>query len=258
MNFTKLPLITSMIFLLTILFACNTGQENKPNGQPVRAQVQAHKVDCNVITDKLYIYNISNTIIDKDQNGRIWNLSEIDTADFFTTEDHFINATTKNRLVIVGGEAGLSAGSANHLLLLFSCADSLRVVWYEQTGKVTAADITDVNGDGIKEIISNTGGVWMGECFDHYSIYNFKEGNKNTLFSAQSTSLLGCGHDDMAEAFKKGDTLENRYDCSLQKLNDKTSVVRKIQTVKIYQGGETEEEINNRLKVVVDTTTVRL
>jgi hypothetical protein len=253
----KQSLSRIILILLPILFACNTRKENKPNEQQVQA-LQAHTVDCNIITDKLYIYNISKTIIDKNEGGRIWNLSEIDTTDFFTIEDNFINAVTKNRLVVIGGKAGMSAGSADHLLLLFSCTNTLRIVWYGQTGKVTAADITDVNGDGIKEIVCNTGGVWMGECFDHYSIYNFKDGNKNTVFSAQSTSLLGFGRDDLAEAFKQGDTLEKSYDCSLQKLYDKTSFIRQIQTVKIYQGGETDEEITKRLKVVVDTTEIRL
>jgi hypothetical protein len=115
-----------------------------------------------------------------------------------------------------------------------------------------------VNGDGIKEIISNTSYVWMGECGDNYRIYNLKGANKNTLFSAQSSSLIGCGRDDLAESFKKGDTLERSYDCSLQKLNDKSSVIRQIQKVKIYQGGETDEEIEKQLKVIVDTTEIRL
>jgi hypothetical protein len=249
--------------LLSLLFSCNGRGEKNTGGHTVsleqkQANPQEHPIDCNVITDKLFIYNISHSIIDKDGYGRIWNLSEIDTTDVFTTEDYFINATTKNRLVVIGGEAGLSAGSADHLLLMFSCTDSLRVVWYEQTGKVTPADITDVNGDGIKEIVSNTGYVWMGECGDHYSIFNFKDGNKNILFSAQSISLLGCGHDDLAEPFKQGDTVENSFNCKLQKQSDKTSAIRQIQTVKIYQGGKTDEEITKRLKIIIDTTEIPL
>lgn len=225
--------------------------ESKPN-----SQVQL--LTCNMLTDKKRVYDIARTVIDKNESGNIWNLSEIDTTDYFTIEDYFTNTTTKNRLVIIGGEAGMSAGSADHLLLLFSCADTAKVIWYAQTGKITAADITDVNGDGIKEIICNTGYVWMGECGDTYRIYNFKGGNKNIIFNAHSTSFIGCGRDDLAESFKKGDTLEHSYDCTLQKQNDKTSVIRQIQTVKIYEGGTTDEEIEKRVKVIVDTTEVRL
>lgn len=260
MNFTKL---VAGIFLLPVFFACENGEEKSISGQVTpqekkQTNIQAHTFDCHTLTNKQVIYNLAKEIIEKNESGGIWNLSDIDTTDFFTTEDYFINANTKNTLISIGGEAGLSAGSANHLLILFSCTDTLGVVWYEQTGKVTAADITDVNGDGIKELVCNTGYVWMGECGDNYRIVNFKDGRKNILFNAHSTSLLGCGRDDVFEFVKQGDTVENSYNCSLQKLNDKSSVIRQIQTVKIYQGGETEEEITNRLKVVVDTMEVQL
>ncbi|HEY8893277.1 MAG TPA: hypothetical protein VIM79_00565 [Niastella sp.] len=257
------PLCRIILIVLPILFACNNPQENRNTTQaPVVAESktnsQAQLLTCNMLTDKKPVYDIAKTVIGKNESGNVWNLSEIDTTDYFTIEDYFTNTTTKNRLVIIGGEAGMSAGSADHLLLLFSCTDTAKVIWYEQTGKITAADITDVNGDGIKEIICNTGYVWMGECGDHYRIFNFINGNKNMIFSAQSSSLIGCGRDDLAASFKKGDTLEHRYDCSLQKRNDNTSVIRKIQTVKIYEGGETDEEIGKRVKVIVDTTEVRL
>jgi hypothetical protein len=259
----KKPLSKIIFILLPVLLACNNPQDNKNTSQaPAVAESkpnsQVQLLTCNMLTNKKLVFDIAKTVIDKNESGNIWNLSEIDTTDYFTIEDYFTNTTTKNRLVVIGGEAGLSAGSANHLLLLFSCADTAKVIWYEQTGKVTPADITDVNGDGIKEIIGNTGYVWMGECGDNYRIYNLKGGNKNILFSAQSSSLIGCGRDDLAESFKKGDTLERSYDCSLQKANDKSSIIRQIQTVKIYQGGETEEEIEKLLKVIVDTTEVRL
>lgn len=260
----KQPLLSRIIYiLLPVLFACNNPQENKNTSQALAvaestSNSQVHSLTCNMLTDKKLVYDIAKTVIDKNESGNIWNLSEIDTTDYFTTEDYFTNTTTKNRLVVIGGEAGMSAGSADHLLLLFSCTDTSKVIWYEQTGEVTQADITDVNGDGIKEIVSNTDGVWMGECFDNYNIYSYKDGKRNTVFAARSFSLLGCGRDDLAESFKKGDTLEKTLNCSLQKQNDKASFIKQIQTVKIYQGGETEDEITNRLKVVVDSMEVRL
>lgn len=261
--YMKQPQSRIILIFLPVLFACQNPQKNKTTSQaPAVAETSANSqvqlLTCNMLTDKKLVYEIAKTVIDKNESGNIWNLSEIDTTDYFTTEDYFTNTTTKNRLVVIGGEAGLSAGSTDHLLLLFSCTDTSKIIWYEQTGEVTPADITDVNGDGIKEIVSNTGGVWMGECFDNYKIYNYKEGKRNTMFSARSFSLIGCGRDDLAESFKKGDTIENTLNCSLQKQNDKIPFIKQVQTVKIYQGGETEEEITKRLKVVVDSKEIRL
>lgn len=259
----KKTLSRIVYILLPVLFACNNPQKNK-NTTQAPAEVenkpnsQVQLFTCSMLTDKKLVYDLAKTVIEKNESGNIWNLSEIDTTNYFTTEDYFTNTTTKNRLVVIGGEAGMSAGSANHLLLLFSCTDTSKVIWHEQTGEVTAADITDVNGDGIKEIVSNTSGVWMGECFDNYNIYSYKEGKRNTVFSARSFSLLGCGRDDIAETFKQGDTIEKTLNCSLQKPNDKTSIIKQIQTVKIYQGGETEDEITKRLKIVVDSMEIRL
>lgn len=259
----KQPLSRVILILLPVLFACNNPQENKntadaPAVAESKSSSQVHSLTCNMLTDKKRVYDLAKSVIEKNESGNIWNLSEIDTTDYFTTEDYFTNTTTKNRLVVIGGEAGMSAGSADHLLLLFSCTDTAKVIWYEQTGEVTPTDITDVNGDGIKEIISNTGSVWMGECFFNYKIYNLKDGKRNTVFAARSFSLLGCGRDDVAESLKKGDTIENTRTCTLYTHYDKPPFIKQVQTIKIYQGGETEEEITKRLKVVVDSTEIRL
>jgi len=240
------------IIVLTLgLFACN-------NSTDKTTSIQGQEFDCNTLTDKNVIYKIAKSIIDKHDNDQIWNLSEIDTTDFFTTEDYFTNPKTKNRLVLTGGDAGMSSGTADNLLILFSCADTFKVIWSGQIGNFTQTDIADINGDGIKEIVCNASMMWMGECNDNYNIFNFKDGKQNFLFTAHSTSVLDCGRDNLGELFKQGDTLEQKFDCLLEKLRDNKYKVRQIQTVKIYAGGQTDDEIIRNLKVNIDTTDIEL
>ena len=240
-----------LTFILTIgLFACNNiADKTSKNGQ---------LFDCNSLTDKKVIFEISKSIIEKKDNEQIWNISEIDTTDFFTTEDYFTNPKTKNRLVLIGGNAGMSSGTADNLLILFSCSDSLNILWSGQVGDFYQTDILDLNGDGIKEIVCNSSMMWMGECNDNYNIFNFKDGRQNFVFTSHSTSVLDCGLDNIGKLYKLGDTLELNLDCSLIKLKDKEFSVRQIKTTKIHNGGQTDEEIMKNLKVIIDTTTINL
>lgn len=233
------------------LFACNSNHTSETSKHE-------QKFNCNSLADKNVIFEIANSILDKHDNDQIWNLSEIDTTDFFTVEDFFINSKTKNRLVLVGGIAGGSSGSADNLLILFSCSDTFNVVWAGQVGDFTQADIADLNGDGIKEIISNPGAVWMGECFDTYEIFNFKDGKQNFIYAAHSTSVIDCGRDNLSEIFKLGDTLESKFDCSLQRLKDNEYGVREIHTIKVHNGGQTDAEIFKNLQTTFDTTDIKL
>lgn len=241
-----------IIIVLTLgLFACNNIAD--------KTIKQQHQFDCNSLTDKKVIYKIAKSIIDKHDNDQIWNLSEVDTtADFFTTEDYFISSKTKNRLVIINGNAGMSSWTANNLLILFSCSDTLNIVWSGQIGDFKQSDIQDLNGDGVKEIVCNSSMMWMGECNDSYNIFNFKDSKQNFIFKAHSTSVIDCGFDNLVELYKQGDTLENKSDCSLIKLNVKEYKVRTVRTIKIHNGGRTDEEMVKKIKVIMDTTNVKL
>lgn len=239
------------ILIFTIgVFACNNIAD-KTSGKE-------RKFDCNMLTDKKVIFEIAKSIIEKKDNEQIWNISEIDTTDLFTTEDYFTNPKTKSRLVLIGGNAGMSSGTADNLLILFSCSDTLEILWSGQVGDFNQTDILDLNGDGIKEIVCNSSMIWMGECGDNYNIFNFKGGLQNFVFTSHSTSVLDCGRDNIGELYKPGDTLEINHGCSLIKLNDREFGVRQIRTTKIHNGGQTDEEIKKNLRVVVDTTTIKL
>jgi hypothetical protein len=241
-------IINTSFYLLVILVLISCGQ-----------RIAEHLFDCNSLTDKKNIYEIAKSIINDGNNEHIWNLHDIDTTDFFTTEDYFTNPKTKNRLVLIGGNAGLSAGTATNLLILFSCSDT--VIWAGQVGNLT--EIADVNGDGIMEIIINTGSAWMGEINEWYEIFNFKDGKQNFLFTAHSKSVIDNDGDsdvffNLPEYYKKGDTLENSFDCSLIKHNENEYGVKQIRTVKIHNGGQTEKEILKRMRVFTDTTIINL
>lgn len=232
------------------LFACNNLTD--------KISKKEQQFDCNSFINKKVIFEIAKSIIEKKDNEQIWNISEIDTTDFFITEDYFTNSKTKNRLVHIGCNAGLSSGTADNLLILLSCSDTLNILWSGQVGDFNQTNIIDLNGDGVKEIVCNSSMMWMGECNDNYNIFNFKDGKQNFIFTSHSTSVLDCGRNNLSELFKQGDTLEQKFDCSLLKLSDKEYNVRQIQTTKIHNGGQTDDEIIKNLKVVVDTTNIKL
>jgi hypothetical protein len=85
------------------------------------------------------------------------------------------------------------------------------------------------------------------------NIITTKYGKQHTLFNAVSTSVLDCGREDFGTLYKKGDTLETHFDCSLLRAGDKKYEVRQIRTIKIHNGGHADEEILRNLKVSVDT-----
>ena len=193
--------IIIIIFILGFL-ACNNNIDKTTRNEK--------SFDCSSLSDKKAIFNIANSIIDKNDNKEIWNLSKIDTSKFFILDDYFTNPYKQNKLVLIEGEAGLSAGSANGLLILFSCSDSLDILWSGQVGNIEPSDIKDLNGDGIKEIVCTSETIWMGECIKNFDIFNFKNGTQNFLFTAKSYSVLDCGglEEILADHFKQGDTLE--------------------------------------------------
>lgn len=238
-----------IIIAITLKMSCNSNQNDEKG---------AKGFDCNLLTDKSFVYGIATSLIQNHDNDNIWNLNEIDTTDFFTIEDFFTNSTTKSRLVLTGGVAGMSSGSADNLLLLFDCSDTSRVIWSGQMGDFTQDDIIDINNDGIKEIIGNSGMMWMGECNESYYIFNFKGGTKNYLFTANSRSVIDCGGDNVHDAYEIGDTLESIRNCSLQKQNDGRYSVVQLLTFKIHNGGKNDAEILNGLRVVSDTTLIEL
>ncbi|MBO9565335.1 MAG: hypothetical protein J7621_21340 [Niastella sp.] len=246
----KLNPFIPILILLTLYAACN-------NPEPKTVSDQKSKFDCHTLADKKAVCNIAQSILDSGDREHIWNLSAIDTSEYFTTEDYFTNTATKNRLVLIGGTAGMSAGTARNLLILFACSDTLSIVWAGQTGPFTQSDIKDLDNDGIKEIVSATDWIWMGECGGSHYIYNFKNGEPHSLYEAKSMSFIDCGRESLTPTFKEGDTLADQINYTLQQ-QDRLYVVQQIRTVKVHNGGETDEQIVKNLTITTDTAIVTL
>jgi hypothetical protein len=255
--------------LLLVFSACHqTSDREKPHEKsfPKRKAVKALKPhsktnfqtpSCQDLKNKKILLAFANKIIKANDNPAIWNLSEIDAGETFSIEDYFTNLKTKDRLVLMKGEAGLSAGSATYLLMLFRCSDKNRLIRAEQSGPITKKDIRDLNGDGIKEIISSSEMMWMGECNNSYSIFNFKGGRRNLLYSALSRSTIDCGFPLTSSS--AGDTLENQNENKLIGPDEnKHYRVSRIRTIKISRGGKTEQQILKNLRTLCDTTITTL
>lgn len=98
----------------------------------------------------------------------------------------------------------------------------------------------------------------LGECNSSYTIFNFKNNKKNVLFSAASRSVLDCGRVNEFEDAKIGDTLETNSACSLFDDKNNSKSVQQIRTIKIYNGGSTNEERMKNLLIKTDTTIIEL
>ena len=248
-------------FSLLVVASCKNGVERQEMMQTATKGVAA---DCSWLTDKTKALNIGKDLLDeiadnKAEHKNIWNLSSVDTSEFLCIEDYFTNTKTKSWLVYLSGEAGMSAGNANHLLMIFNCTDSLRMVWAGQVGVIDREKIIDYNGDGVKDIVCECGSTWMGECNDVFEIYNFKGGVKNILYSAHSQSIIECGFDTPLENHIPGDTVETKIESTIiqaPKSGD-YSVKRRVEW-KIHAGGENEKQMLFNLKTVLDSSIVEL
>ncbi|MFN8416369.1 MAG: hypothetical protein U0U66_08565 [Cytophagaceae bacterium] len=245
-------------FLLIIICSCNNATE-KPITQ--ESTIDSKKIntpsEIKKTTYKEFYLKIADSIVNQHSNKEIWNLSNIDTIEFYTIEDFFINKKTKNRIVLMGGSTGFSSGTADNILMLFSYPDTLKVLWAGQLGDFETKDIIDVNKDGIKEIVCTASSMHMGECHETYTIFNLKNGKKNYLFTSRSFSVIDCGFDNIYETHKKGDTLEIENNCLLNS-NPSGYYVQKIQTTKIFYGGNSVDELKSKLKITVDSSDIKL
>lgn len=242
--------IIILVFIVGLI-SCNNIANKKTTNEDVQ-------FDCNSLTDKKIIYKIGKSIIDKHDNKQIGNLYEIDTTNFFTIEDYFTNSKSKDRLILVGGMAGMSAGTADNLLLILSCSNKFEILWAGQVGDFTQTDINDLDGDTIKEIISNQSMMWMGECNDRYAVFNFKDYKHNVLFEAEARSVIDCGNEDLAKVYNQGDTLETNLDYLVMKISDREYEIRQIRAIKIHNGGQTNKKILKNIKTFLDTTIIKL
>ena len=219
----------SILVIVLMLLASCENQENKhiPNYNTLNCQNQL---------DVQFINSLAKEILSNHDSKTIWNLSSVDTAEMKIFEDYFVSAAYKSKLIILQGEAGLSAGNANKLYLIISCQnDKIHLDWFGQEGELLYENFDDLDGDGIKEIIIEKSMMWMGRCEDHFKILNFQSGERNVLFASRSYSVIDCGGEDL-QFFKKGDTLEIQIENKII-AQDKSFVVKQKRFIKIHNSG---------------------
>lgn len=240
MKFRNLLLFVGSISL----FACQSNK-NETSG-----------AICNTTVDKSEIIRVAMDLVNNNDGEIIWSLTEIDTLGIVIYEDHFVSAECKNTLAIIDGYTmSMSSGNADKLLLLFSCDEMPKVLWFEQGPEVSPDDIVDLNGNGLKEIILKSQSLWMGNCNDAYEIISLSKGEKKTVYKANSYSRIDCGGLIEMLELNIGDTLSNMNEFQLE--NEENGYnLRVDNTIKIYNGGNTEDEIYDKLIKVSSTNVV--
>lgn len=227
----------------------------------VSCQTKPEKTCQEYLKDKKQLDSIAKSVIEEWRANpdsspyQIWNLGEADTSHVTYYEDYFTNPKTKNTLVLMQGEAGLSAGSAHNLLMLFDCsAHRPGVLWAGQFDEFTPTNIRDLNGDGIKEISTRDFTTWMGECSETFAITNFKDNKRNTLYAAHSFSVFDCGSDDSSfTRYTLGDTLTKQVDAKILPLGNGKFRIRQITTSTLFDGKGTVTQLYSGDKWARDT-----
>ena len=216
------------------------------------------ELNCDSLSDKKVVYALAKSVLGNKDNRKIWSIVDVDTNDMLIVEDYFTNAKSKSKLVLIGGNVGAATDSADYLLMLVNCSGAPEIVWSEQVLQFYEDAIIDLNGDGIKEIIIASEDMKGGECNSVYSVFNFKNAQKNRLYERQSRSVIDCGSDDLIQAYTMGDTLSNSYNVAHLKENGRTCRIRQIHTIKIHNGGKTNSDMLEKLKTISDTIYVDL
>lgn len=210
------------------------------------------KENCEIKFNKEELIAAGQLILDQGENENIWNLHELDTSEFYAIDDYFISPDEKTKLVLIGGIAGGSSGSADNLLMIVKCYDDeINILWAGQFGDITENGIVDINNDGIKEVVSNSELVWMGECHEFNSVYNFTSEDDVVLFKSHSYSFIDCGTIDLS-SHTKGDTLELGVKFELINRENRF-FVEEYKTFKIHNGGKDDKAVLKNMIMTMDT-----
>lgn len=236
-----LHLIFILLALLIPAVACN-------QAKVVKAKDTKYSTQGNKRTEKQQVYLIGESIIrDRTDNDLVWNIEKLDTNEYWVYEGHFVNTSVKNKLVLLGGKAGESAGTEDNLLILFDAKDPKKILWAGQTGDILKEQVKDLNGDGITEVVVTKSNTYMGECSEIFEIISFRKAKREILFSKRSWSVIDCGSQEVWKMYKMGDTLQAQYVHELVSVKDNVYQVREKGLVKIHAGGSTDKEMKAKL-----------
>jgi hypothetical protein len=204
---------------------------------------------CNVLRDTSKLYTIADSLLKIKWHPNIINLHTIDSSGIIVFEDNFIYPCKKSKMVFFSGEAGFSSGNSNCLLILFHCGNNkAKIIWAGQTNLFKKENINDLNGNGIKEIVSTSGAAWMSSVRELFEIISFKNGKRNTLYSTLSNTQRDYFEEDW---YNIGDTISCVYQNKILP-NNQLGVIRvkQTKTVKLFNGGKTKDEAFKKCKVI--------
>jgi hypothetical protein len=234
------------IILSVGLFACKKTEEIKVENK--------QKFNCTALSDKNALVKFGDSIITSQGLESEFRLTDFDTTNLFVKEDYFTNSTTKSKLVVFYGSVAFGHGSLSNFCMLFTCDEFLKLEWSGSVGVISENEIRDLNGDGIKEIEFHSGHTGQGITESIYEISNFKNGKKNDIYYAHSSSELGVSIEQLATYSKKGDTIDESFSISIIKMNDNKFMVKQVDTFNIFNGGNNEDEMLKNLLISTKTT----
>ncbi|HEU4718000.1 MAG TPA: hypothetical protein VFU15_09205 [Bacteroidia bacterium] len=182
-------------------------------------------------------------------------------ANVLIAEDHF--TSLKNTEMLIEDDAYRGGSSGNcacfYVLVRKDSTGNAAIILSGTSGSFGRSAVKDITGDGIPEIVTECGITWMGDDNGYFTIFNFKNGKKNELFSDVSYARVNSGKSDHYDNLKKGDTISvEATDSILGFSGPGHGAVMSIRTIKTYNGGTSVDEIFRNAVLMRDTETTLL
>lgn len=214
--------------------------------------------DTKKLTLKEQIFRKSQRILNNHDDQKIWNIISIDTSDIKIYKGCFISPNDSVLFISINGEVEEASGFGmiNRLNLVGHINDSLIVDYYQQ-GALPKI-IQDFDNDGIDDFYFEMSSSNMGICIDYYLVVNFSNRDETFLFKRIDESVLECGA-LKEESNNIGDTLSTSRSLKFIDFdNDKNHEIIMTNEYKIYNGGKSEENILDSLKIIQTVDTIRI
>jgi hypothetical protein len=259
-----------LFVFIALIFSCTSPQKNERDAKLYADSVASVQYSDSLTDDAAMddpeqvitcdeLENIS-TIMQQVKENDSYGFIHYDSTQTLVLHGHFISADSVSTLVLVSGDSGPPCGTGCNMLLLYRCDSVAGLVLTENAGWFSEADVRDLDGDGVMEIITGYDWMNMGECASYFQVFNFKGGKSNLLFENSSYDYFGCGYgDENVKNYKKGDTIGLTLKTDLiDPDHDHIYEVNEYRDYKIFNGGKTEDEVLKKAEHTYDTVIVKL